>query len=242
MDDLYQNAWGDSTTLAAGWTSSHLHDDEADLAAPSWSTGSAVPWDDPTGSPGFSWSHAEPDQAWQSSAYEGIVLSKHSEEDVQETSSQRETEEADQPDASTQGADAFHAEISSPPRLPSPTPAFVPTNAPAPVHAETVFSPPDLDGFGTFETGDDADTPSGVPFGAGQVGDDSDAWGSAWASTEPQRTDEVSEKPVDEWVRAREEKAQLDRKLVSELRSQLNVYGGWARLCSLLYHVNTIGT
>ncbi|KAI0641931.1 hypothetical protein C8Q79DRAFT_986405 [Trametes meyenii] len=86
-DDLYQNAWSETThtipaTLKATnppWTPTKLNSsygEEADLAAPSWSTGTDIRWDEPSRSPGFSWSQAEPDLAWGPSTYEGISFGK----------------------------------------------------------------------------------------------------------------------------------------------------------------------
>ncbi|KAI0675511.1 hypothetical protein C8Q78DRAFT_988093 [Trametes maxima] len=86
-DDLYQNAWSETTrTIPATlkdpnppWTPTKLNSsygEEADLAAPSWSTGAEIRWDEPPRSPGFSWSQAEPDLAWGPSTYEGISFGK----------------------------------------------------------------------------------------------------------------------------------------------------------------------
>ena len=92
MDDLYNNAWGDpskpaeditETVLGARstWTSpkatTRVEDDEADLAAPSWSTGAGISWDEPSDDThGFGWSQSESDMAWGASTYEVIHIAK----------------------------------------------------------------------------------------------------------------------------------------------------------------------
>ena len=104
MDNLYANAWGESiklddqdpsVTVAASssrpavpsstskpsWSSigasNIVEDDEADLAAPSWSTGVEIRWNEPSeDSHGFGWSAAEPDMAWGTSTYDSIPLGK----------------------------------------------------------------------------------------------------------------------------------------------------------------------
>ncbi|KAH8093776.1 hypothetical protein BXZ70DRAFT_1010370 [Cristinia sonorae] len=103
MDDLYNNAWGESVqlddprppkttsddafkALKSSWTRTNVspigpshavEDNEADLAAPSWSTGAGIRWDEPSEDVhGFGWSHAEPDMAWGTDTYADIPIGK----------------------------------------------------------------------------------------------------------------------------------------------------------------------
>ncbi|TCD67592.1 hypothetical protein EIP91_012222 [Steccherinum ochraceum] len=71
-------AWLQSATSPVG-ASRAVEDDEADLAAPSWSTGADIRWNEPSDdsdSHGFGWSHTEPDLAWGGSTYDDIQIGK----------------------------------------------------------------------------------------------------------------------------------------------------------------------
>ena len=92
MDDLYNNAWGDSSdnyadtdnrasTSHTAWVSPVLstpaQHEEADLATPSWSTGADIQWNEPSEhAGGFAWSAADPDLAWGANPYEDLALGK----------------------------------------------------------------------------------------------------------------------------------------------------------------------
>ncbi|KAI0367035.1 hypothetical protein BV20DRAFT_612792 [Pilatotrama ljubarskyi] len=220
-DDLYRNAWSETTdTIPPAleddppptWTSTKLtstYAEEADLAAPSWSTGADIRWNEP-GSPGFSWSQTDPDLAWGSSTYEGISFGGTAtegtpESKVDEVGSQEEAFVAPFEDVSPP----------SPVHAPSPPPAKpdVPEAYEDILEATLPASP---DGFGSFETGlpEEALHSPGLALDAA----DADPWGSsAWASAEP----EVSEEPVDEWERARQEKAKQDRRVPPEVLASI---------------------
>lgn len=266
MDDLYQNAWSETNDTASAfktnsrssWSSpsklTSSFNEEADLAAPSWSTGVGIQWDEPSGSPGFSWSQADADAGWGPSTYEGITLGKppvevaqeEIQEEVQEQVSTEATDEApeDSAETPTEEVNNYVALAASPgnaafslpssPVQPSHDPPALeleraispvsskaslsptlPPPRPVPVVVETydvapeLVAPPSPDGFGTFESGLADDTSA---FTANDT--DADPWGaSAWADAK-QEADE-DEPVVDEWERARQQKAKQDRRVVS---------------------------
>ncbi|KAI0693180.1 hypothetical protein C8T65DRAFT_833762 [Cerioporus squamosus] len=221
MDDLYQNAWSETSDSAAtlknnSWTSpritSSLHE-EADLAAPSWSTGADISWNEP-GSPGFSWSQTDTDAGWGPSTYEGITLGKPSvEEEAAEAAKSAEQEDEDTADS-----------IPSPSAIELPSSLFKPTSAsPEPVPVLTYESavaqvaPPSPDGFGSFESG----LEEAAVHSPGLAVDDTEAdpWGSsAWADTKLQE-EEIA--PLDEWERAKQEKAKQDRRVPPQLLASI---------------------
>lgn len=227
MDDLYNNAWGDpvnpetaSTSFGSSqpsWTSpklSHdLHDDESDLAAPSWSTGTGIKWNEPSEDDhGFAWSHTEPDLAWTSSTYETIQIGKlQSTHALEEPSSpdadEREIEvtphqspRLDQEPLRVQEETTPREEFKSPSKPPiSPVQSPTPSRSPSP------------DGFGTFTSGFVAADDAVSPDPAFQLGDDS--WGSAWAGDVGSEAEEKAE-VEDEWDVAKRRKEQQDRVVV----------------------------
>lgn len=240
MDDLYQNAWSETTDPAdafkgsstPSWSTSATkpsssYHEEADLAAPSWSTGADIRWDEPPGSPGFSWSHADADAGWGHSTYEGISFSKASIDIEKETSTTLNKD----PDVDSEDvADSPSAQSSTP-----SSPSSLPPRVPSPSHPPLPSSPPSIpdvdlsqtyelaadavrlpspDGFGSFESALVEDT---VPSPGFAVADaEADPWGSsAWAGTGDEASDEENERIVDEWERAKQEKARQDRHVVS---------------------------
>ena len=256
MDDLYQNAWSETADVTPtfnpdprpSWSSpskvTNSYDEEADLAAPSWSTGAGIQWDEPSGSPGISWSLADGDAGWGASTYEGITLVKSPVDVVQQATQHEPPEEAvldvlnEASPTATQEANDYIALGPSPDNPPaslpsSPVQASSPecslspaspkdhlsptlsTSVPEPVAipsydiAPELAAPPSPDGFGTFESGLVEETPV---FGTNNA--DADPWGaSAWAETKREEDDD--EPVVDEWERAKQEKAKQDRRVVS---------------------------
>lgn len=226
MDDLYNNAWGDSSdyasTSSTAWKSpvvpSSAQHEDADLANPSWSTGSDIKWDEPSHhASGFAWSTAEPDLAWGSNKYEDIPLGKpeieSTDEDppiptvkVDDVESPKSPEESHTPETVVTDDAA---------------PAGLGFSPPIDVEQESPTASPDPDGFGTFE---DATTAEDKEYATKLTSDvEDDAWGSPWASA-PVEDEEDDATPVDEWEVARQHKEQLDRKVVCALMSTLLVY------------------
>lgn len=251
MDDLYQNAWSETATNVTptfdaasrpSWSSpskvTSSFDEEADLAAPSWSTGAGIQWNEPSGSPGISWSLTDGDAGWGASTYEGITLGK-SPVDVVRQDIQHETREEvdsikDVSPTDTLETNDYVALAPSPERparsLPSspiqassPKPSLSPASPKAPLSSNAATSvpqpleilsydtapelaaPPSPDGFGTFESGPAEEAPGFA---------DADSWGaSAWADTKQEKCKD--EPVVDEWERAKQEKAKRDRRVVS---------------------------
>ncbi|KAI0766905.1 hypothetical protein BD413DRAFT_567981 [Trametes elegans] len=223
-DELYQNAWTETTTTipatlkedpAPAWTPTKLtssYSEEADLAAPSWSTGAGIHWNEP-GSPGFSWSQAEADSGWGSSTYEGISLSKPTTDEAPVILSvAEEAKESLDVDTASSTDDTPDSVDSPSPTVPSPT-VLEPVSLVGIEITPALVAPPSPDGFGSFETGfheeESVQSPSFALPGA-----QTDPWGSsAWAEAEPEESDE----PEDEWERARQVKAKLDRRVPPEL-------------------------
>ncbi|KAI0820839.1 hypothetical protein BC628DRAFT_1422673 [Trametes gibbosa] len=244
-DDLYQNAWTETThTIPAAlkddsvptWTSTKLTTsscgEEADLAAPSWSTGAGIHWNEP-GSPGFTWSQPEPDLAWGTSVYEGISLGK-----TPSVAPAEDTVGAQSLVKSTLHVERSQEEDETPPSKQSPSPerpssslAQSPSSAVTPVPTEEdsgPITPPSPDGFGSFETGFQEETATESP-GFSLNAADEDPWAaSAWTDTA-----EKSEESLDEWERARQEKAKQDRRVPPELLA--NILSECEELCCDLF-------
>ncbi|OJT09629.1 hypothetical protein TRAPUB_13882 [Trametes pubescens] len=230
-DDLYQNAWSETTNTippalkddpAPSWTSTKLtssYGEEADLAAPSWSTGAGIHWNEPS-SPGFSWSQTEPDLAWGTSSYAGISFGKTPEAEstagpLNAKSPTGDIPEADEPedeDAGSVSTDIPTSERTKSPSPPSPESTSFESQEATPELA----APPSPDGFGSFETAFTEETAQSPGFALDEAV--ADPWGSsAWSETQP----EQEEEPVDEWERARQEKAKQDRRVPPELLAQI---------------------
>ncbi|OSD03075.1 hypothetical protein PYCCODRAFT_1410043 [Trametes coccinea BRFM310] len=220
-DELFQNAWSETTNKIPStlkddpqpsWTSPKLVGEEADLAAPSWSTGADIRWNEPTGSPGFSWSHAEPDLAWGSSVYETIAIGKTPVEEEPPATPEDAPEAEEPPDE--QSVSPVEQAHTPGPTTPSPPPAPVLPDA-YEVTPELV-APPSPDGFGSFETGLSEQSAASPGFPV-----EDDPWAaSAWADTKAVQP-ETPEEPVDEWERARQEKLKLDRRVPPELLANI---------------------
>ncbi|EKM49925.1 uncharacterized protein PHACADRAFT_130328 [Phanerochaete carnosa HHB-10118-sp] len=219
MDDLYNNAWGDSSESAASsaaWTSSgatsSTQHDKANLANPSWSTDSGIKWDQPPDHvSGFSWATAEPDLAWGSNTYEDIPLEKS------ETTS---TDEDDPTTPTVEAADIEKPELAQttePPSANGTAPVGLGLGLPVSAKQESpTASPLDQDGFGTFE--DATTVEESKPRLTSDLQDDT--WSSPWVSG-PVEDEEDETKPVDEWEVARKHKEQLDRKVPPELLASI---------------------
>lgn len=229
-DDLYQNAWSETTNSippalkddpAPSWTSTKLtssYGEEADLAAPSWSTGAGIHWNEPS-SPGFSWSQTEPDLAWGTSSYAGISIGKTPEAESIADPLDAKSPTGDIPDADEpedEDAGSVSTDVPTSERAKSPSPSPPPPEFTSFGSQETtpeLAAPPSPDGFGSFETAFTEDTAQSPGFALDEAV--ADPWGSsAWSETQP----EQEEEPVDEWERARQEKAKQDRRVVSYVR------------------------
>lgn len=231
MDDLYENAWGEpsKTNIIASssskglWTTPRLPlspPDEVDLAAPSWGTGVDTRWHEHSeGSPGFSWSNAEPDTAWGVSTDSESDTRTDSEPHTTETTEATEVAAEDEPQEVTEDeippGQSSPASVKSPSASPPPSPPPLdrqdtPVNETSP--SDTRASSPEGDAFGTFATPFDS---TSKPFATDTTPElEPDAWGSPWGGAEGE-DEEQEATPVDEWEVARQQKAKLDRKIVS---------------------------
>ncbi|OCH87508.1 hypothetical protein OBBRIDRAFT_889717 [Obba rivulosa] len=221
MDDLYQNAWSTTNesdapfTGASAWTAPKLsvtsHDEEADLAAPSWATGADIRWDEPSESAGFSWTQAEPDLAWKTSTYEDIQIAKPPEPEPSPSPPEGDDALAspvsERPATPTLDIDLHTAERELSPPVRSGSPMFIPK--------DSIPTPPDSpDAFGTFTSGFTAEQPASA-FSQKDFAED--AWSSPWASADSEAQASQETEPLDEWEAARQQKAKQDRRVPPEL-------------------------
>ena len=238
MDDLYQNAWSETSDTAPAfsnnstpsWPTSHKHTksygEEADLAAPSWSTGAGISWDEPTGNSGLSWSHtdADADAGWGPSTYEGISFGTSSVEIEEKTDVVAAPAPNERDDDAVRTSSPGSSSLSPP-----SSPSYLPASSSPPPSADTIqiqsyevavegVAPPSPDGFGGFESGLAEESTPSPGF---QLNDaESDPWGpSAWADTKAER-EEDEEEVIDEWERAKQEKAKQDRHVVRAMFRQ----------------------
>lgn len=249
MDDLYNNAWGDpskpaeditETVLGARstWTSpkatTRVEDDEADLAAPSWSTGAGISWDEPSDDThGFGWSQSESDMAWGASTYEGIHIAKPIEVTPEEVEvevkeelpvappsppSPKEDLDLDFHDVKTVNESTTSESIVEEPAYKSLNGSagfseILPSSPSVSDSDETprVSRAPSPDGFGTFESAVETEEVTSPGFAMTESLEDN-AWGGAWA--EETDGESKAEEPVDEWEVARRQKEAQDRKVV----------------------------
>ena len=224
MDELYNNAWGDpsdsfndendASASHRAWVPPVLptQHEEADLAAPSWSTGADIKWNEPSEHHGgFTWTSAEPDLAWGTSTYEDITLGKAEAAPVPDqpaiTVSEQEASVADE------GAEHSTPELSLADSLGSVDRHSSPHSVSE--HNSRSVSP-DNDGFGTFEDALIADAaPQSSKFSPA-FEDEGETWGSPWAAAPAEEEDEEAE-PADEWEIARRNKERMDRVVVCHL-------------------------
>lgn len=222
MDELYGNAWGDTSAFAEDlqspqptWTSPKLtaYNDEADLAAPSWSTGNGIGWNEPSDeSHGFKWSANEPDLAWApESVYQDLPIQR---------SGSKEREPEDEaplpiPNGPEVKEEVEKSEGSEPIGFRSIDDSKPVSPTLDEQHATPLSRSSSPDGFGTFETGLEEDS---KPFSSAlSQGIEDDAWSSPWMGSAPSEEQEVAPK-VDEWEAARRQKEQLDRKIVRHIQ------------------------
>lgn len=228
MDDPWANAWGDAaekkTTI---WSSSSPPtnvDQEADIAMPSWSTGPAIQWSEPSETHSSLWATPPSDslKPWDPpvSLYENIVIPRPTLSEVELAASSQEPKSAGL-DSETSLSRSVSPESPSVPLSSDPESVF-PT-APSPNLHLPAISPPDSpDAFGTFETAlqhdvDDVEvdpwSPTQTSFAPESA--DSNTWATEWGP--PARVEESQDKdePVDEWEAAQQQKQQQDRYVVS---------------------------
>lgn len=233
MDELYGNAWGDSADIAGdlplprpSWTSPVLttHEQEADLAAPSWSTGTGVQWDEPSEEVhGLGWSTSPHDETWRTdSVYDDIPIQSSTSErrsDQVSVTSASHSEDIDvthevEPEYQQESRKTAH---STPhPDIPFASDLEAETLSPSSPSFSRSSSP---DGFGTFETAFEKDSNT-IPAAL-----EDESWGSPWVgSVKAEEPDKAH--PVDEWEAARKRKEDLDRRIVCTSLSRYIEYIG----------------
>ena len=227
MDDLYGNAWGEppknnndaapfASSSAATWVSPKLAlpvQEESDLAAPSWSTGADLQWDEPSDNAhGFNWANQDPDLAWGASAYDDTAQKSPYEALGQETTKQESIPEEPEEDGESTDKPSTESTASTPSSRPPSPPAVTEDIRVEQFPASEAQPPsPDVDGFGTFETAEDHESHA---YAADATPDmEADAWGSPWGAGQDAANEDTEER-VDEWEVARQQKEKLDKKIV----------------------------
>ena len=227
MDNLWTNGWSDEPEIPVlnnakpiitptSWEPST--GEEADLSAPSWSSGSDIKWSETPETQGSLWSQTiDPPHldGWGSSTPKGISLGRLT---LEPPSPQEEEKLDSTPFSYVQRTPPIPSSVqedtTTPPRSPSPVP-------------ESPHLPGTPEVFGSFETAPNVehtkdDDPwsspiSAIPLDTGEV----DQWGSAW--TAPRANEQESEEIPDEWEVARQRKANMDRQVVSILLIRLEL-------------------
>ncbi|KZT10051.1 uncharacterized protein LAESUDRAFT_810336 [Laetiporus sulphureus 93-53] len=247
MDDLYRNAWSDQAERmlpdvkpalsSTSWLSPTLalSEEEADLATPSWSTGTGIHWNEPSENSGISWTQTDTDAGWGASTYEGIQLGGPAEREESPPPSTAEADAETQAEIQAQAETETEIEkrettVSIPqspkvsavsdvePSSPhSPAEIQLPPSVVSSPAFGTLSLPPDQDGFGTFASAISPDEETALALEESEI--NADAWGSAWAT----RTDaaESTEEPVDEWETARRLRAKQDRRVPPEVLASI---------------------
>ncbi|TFY73612.1 hypothetical protein EWM64_g10400 [Hericium alpestre] len=234
MDDPWGNAWREPSTsqnaTSSSWASKPAEPDavteEADIGAPSWSTGLGIRWDEPPDAPGAIWNQTSDPDPWSpTNPYHTIQLTQipppHASErsepstptpvplDVPLTPPPPEPPQTKKDEEAVASADVSRDEdelTEFPRRSPSP----VPPSASSP------------DAFGTFEIGAKSD---GIDPWTYEQQPSDDAWGSPWGNDVHGANGGPAEQPqnegMDEWERARQEKEEMDRRLPPEFLATL---------------------
>lgn len=228
MDNPWSNVWGDDKNVSGSfnnaWAPPANGDQEADLGQPSWSTGSAVSWNNPLTTQVSLWNPELTSDApvWPASSYDDIQIGKSITSEPENTlklTSSAPSKRGSSPPSPIPGS----------PVLPvsHPAVAFIPASNEAASFSPPISTPvpPDSpNGFGTFETAGETQIISTsfdpwTPAEAVLASDDiqgSDAWNTPWDSGS-QEAEEVDD--ADEWERTRKEKAKRDRHVVSPLHT-----------------------
>ncbi|KAI0060983.1 hypothetical protein BV25DRAFT_1839306 [Artomyces pyxidatus] len=241
MDDIWGNAWGEPSTSQHGsgtlpWaskpetlhqeTSAAAGDEEADLAMPSWSTGSGMQWDEPPNLQGSLWSQTSPSSAapWSlANPYSDIHITKAATSppasDAEGSSHLANSLTASSPVIEVKEEEEVSPAASEPDVASEPP--FESLSAPD----QSPTSSPDA--FGTFEVGapqvhvDDADPwSSSAAVFDDELADAPDEWGSAWTGGQKRESEQDGGK-MDEWESARRRKEEMDRRVPPELLASI---------------------
>ncbi|KAG5721341.1 hypothetical protein E4T56_gene13004 [Termitomyces sp. T112] len=190
MDDPWANAWHEPAKRQPS-------DAETDIALPSWSTGAAVSWAEPSTDQTSLWVPSEPAGTGWASPYDDIPLG--------------------QPSLS----------VSPPVNHELPLPSTPPEPASPKSTSESIqdpeIRPASPDAFGTFETVSKANEPDLDPWAVGSVVSPADTeQGDVWVPSWDASDHEVkTESPVDEWEEAKRQKARQDEHVPPELLASI---------------------
>ncbi|KZT27807.1 hypothetical protein NEOLEDRAFT_1239968 [Neolentinus lepideus HHB14362 ss-1] len=231
MEDPWGNAWGEpgkpavyGTSTVSNWTappatSTGHGDSEADLGAPSWSTGDDIKWAEPSTVQSFLWSQGEDALAWGSNPYADLPIGKAdpTEHSLPSPVTPREDDESSISRASSPltPVQTFGSEC--------PQSAVLSQKSPITTQSPAASPPATPDVFGTFETGLVADD----QLGSGELDPWSPASGtfvaeqSAWSSAGVEKPEDDEGKQMDEWEAAKREKEEREKRVPPEVVAQI---------------------
>lgn len=228
MDNPWANGWSNEPEIPSlddpepatqSWTASHayptsLSGEEADLSAPSWSTGAGMKWEEPSETQGSLWSQTTDSgylDAWGSSTYKGISLTSKPSKD-EYVSKESPPLSLVQREETLPSHSAVQEITITPPRSPSP-------------RTQSPHLPSSPDAFGNFETAIDAGG-VGDPWSSRSAfppdTEEADQWGSAWAAPKVEEEESTEQILPDEWEVAKQRKENMDRQVVS-------IYGNYLK-------------
>ncbi|ETW79099.1 hypothetical protein HETIRDRAFT_453598 [Heterobasidion irregulare TC 32-1] len=232
MEDVWGNAWSDtadssrsSQTANSLWTTkprSQLDDDEADIAMPSWATGTGINWDEPSEHPASLWSQGATSPGWSpANPYSSFAIGKSRSPEPSEpsrSSTARVSDESQSSPASPTSS-AHDERPSSPSTIEEESQGVIPQPS-----SPMLSTPSTPDGFGGFETAlaaKDTDAWS-TPSESFKVDvDGANTWASAWAEPQTSTSTTGEQEAVDEWEAAKREKEAMDRRVPPELLANI---------------------
>ncbi|KAG6910227.1 hypothetical protein DXG01_012362 [Tephrocybe rancida] len=211
MEDPWANAWGEPAKPKQSWSNpaqSSL-DAEADIAMPSWGSGAAVHWSEPSEQNTTIWHPSEPAKGGWASTYEDLPLGKSDTLPVLDIPSSPQV---------------IETTISSPESPPSPSPTsepVLPTEEPESRSRSPTPRSASPDAFGTFETGLDADDPWAAGSVASPDAAEQEVWVPSWGAPDHAKEDHNVSEPVDEWEEAKRQKARQDEHVPPEVLASI---------------------
>ncbi|KAG6817547.1 hypothetical protein H0H87_007515 [Tephrocybe sp. NHM501043] len=213
MEDPWANAWGEPAKPKQSWSHSAQSstDAETDIAMPSWGSGSAANWSEPSPDQETLWQPSEPAKGW-ASTYDDLPLGKPDTVPVPDTPVSLQVPEttgsspAVSPSASPEPT-SEHAFPAQEPEIESPSPA--PRSS----------SP---DAYGTFESGLEADDPwAAASVASPDTAEQVNVWVPSWGAPDHESDKEEDPKPVDEWEEAKRQKARQDQHVPPEFLASI---------------------
>ncbi|KAF5355287.1 hypothetical protein D9758_006048 [Tetrapyrgos nigripes] len=199
MDNPWANAWVEDNSA--------IVDGEVDITAPAWSSGQTTNLS--------LWGAAVDDKDWQS-PYDSIRFGSVPDEPVKDEP-ETATPSPELPPSVSEKEEEEEEEESI-----APDPWTPPASAEVKEPKSSPSRPSSPDAFGTFETGTNSGTAPEDPWTPSQKAfpatDDGNAWGAAWAPSEPEPE---AGGPEDEWESAKRQQQIQDKYVPPELLASI---------------------